>query len=97
MGTIGEAVRRRRSDLRTGLMGRALDIGLIVVVAGFLVLLTTRVIDHGPRYFLQILAFSVANGGIYAPIALGSTMGYGIIELINFAPGDVFCFGTVLS
>src|SRR5213593_301821 len=97
MGTIGEAVRRRRSDLRTGLMGRALDIGLIVVVAGFLILLTTRVIDHGPSYFLQILAFAIANGGIYALIALGYTMVYGIIELINFAHGDVFAFGTFLS
>src|SRR5256712_8628063 len=97
MGTIGEAGRRRRIDLRTGLMGRALDIGLIVVVAGFLILLTTRVIDHGPSYFLQILAFAIANGGIYALIALGYTMVYGIIELINFAHGDVFAFGTFLS
>jgi len=78
-------------------MGRALDIGLIVVVAGFLILLTTRVIDHGPSYFLQILAFAIANGGIYALIALGYTMVYGIIELINFAHGDVFAFGTFLS
>src|SRR5438093_4786493 len=97
MGMIGEAVRRRRSDLRTGLMGRALDIGLVVVVAGFLLLLATRVIDHGPSYFLQILAFAIANGGIYALIALGYTMVYGIIELINFAHGDVFAFGTFLS
>src|SRR3989475_7636428 len=97
MGTIGEAVRRRRSDLRTGLMGRALDIGLIVVVAGFLILLTTRVIDHGPSFFLQILTFAVANGGIYALLALGYTMVYGIIELINFAHGDVFAFGAFLS
>jgi branched-chain amino acid transport system permease protein len=29
-------------------------------------------------------------GGIYALIALGYTMVYGIIELINFAHGDVF-------
>jgi len=97
MGTIGEAVSRRRSALRAGIMGRALDIGLVLVVAGFLILLGTRVIDHGPSYFLQILAFAIANGGIYALIALGYTMVYGIIELINFAHGDVFAFGTFLS
>ena len=97
MGTIGEAVRRRRSALRSGLTGRVLDIGLVVVVAGFLILLATRVAEHGPSFFLQILTFAVANGGIYALIALGYTMVYGIIELINFAHGDVFAFGAFLS
>src|SRR6188508_295837 len=36
-------------------------------------------------------------GAIYALIALGYTMVYGIIELINFAHGDVFMVGTFLS
>src|SRR5262245_30559744 len=36
-------------------------------------------------------------GGIYALIALGYTMVYGIIELINFAHGDVFTVGAFLS
>src|SRR5438094_5438662 len=97
MGTIGEAVRRRRSALRSGLTGRFLDLGLIVVVAAFLILLATRVLEHGPSFFLQILTFAIANGGIYALIALGYTMVYGIIELINFAHGDVFAFGAFLS
>src|SRR5712691_10220055 len=97
MGTIGEAVRRRRRVLRSGIAGRVLDLGLVVIVAGFLLLLGTRVMDQGLSYFLQILAFAVANGGIYALIALGYTMVYGIIELINFAHGDVFAFGTFLS
>ena len=63
MGTIGEAVRRRRSALRSGLTGRFLDLGLIVVVAAFLILLATRVLEHGPSFFLQILTFAIANGG----------------------------------
>ena len=33
-------------------------------------------------------------GGIYALIALGYTMVYGIIELINFAHGDIFMVGA---
>jgi branched-chain amino acid transport system permease protein len=97
VGTIGEAVKRRRSDLRAGLAGRILDFGLIAIVAAFLILLGIRVVDHGGSFFLQILTFAVANGGIYALIALGYTMVYGIIELINFAHGDVFAFGAFLS
>ncbi len=97
MGTIGEAVRRRRSGLRAGLSGRILDFGLIAIVAAFLILLGIKVVDHGGSFLLQILTFAVANGGIYALIALGYTMVYGIIELINFAHGDVFAFGAFLS
>ncbi len=97
MGTVGEAIKRRRGGLRSGLTGRILDIGLYVVVIGFLFLLATRITEHGHDYFLQILFFALANGAIYALIALGYTMVYGIIELINFAHGDVFAFGAFLS
>jgi branched-chain amino acid transport system permease protein len=44
--------------------------------------------------FLQILIIGVTTGAIYALIALGYTMVYGIIELINFAHGDIFMIGT---
>jgi len=97
VGVIGEAIRRRRSDLRSGLTGRALDIGLLFLIAGFLLVLLSRVMEHGPSYFVQILFFALANGAIYALIALGYTMVYGIIELINFAHGDVFAFGAFAS
>ena len=97
MGIIGEAVRQRRSLLRSGVTGAALNAGLVVLVALFGILLLQRIFDHGLSFFLQILAFALANGGIYALIALGYTMVYGIIELINFAHGDVFAFGTFLS
>ena len=46
---------------------------------------------------LQILLIGLANGSIIALIALGYTLVYGIIELINFAHGDVFMIGTMLS
>jgi branched-chain amino acid transport system permease protein len=36
-------------------------------------------------------------GGIYALVALGYTMVYGIIELINFAHGDIFMVGAFVS
>ena len=47
--------------------------------------------------FLQQLINGISLGGIYALIALGYTMVYGIIELINFAHGDVYTLGTFFS
>ncbi|HLX39790.1 MAG TPA: branched-chain amino acid ABC transporter permease [Ktedonobacteraceae bacterium] len=47
--------------------------------------------------FLQELIVGLTTGAIYALIALGYTMVYGIIELINFAHGDIFMIGTFVS
>src|SRR5437763_1262679 len=44
--------------------------------------------------FLQNLLNGIAVGAIYALIALGYTMVYGILKLINFAHGDVFMLGS---
>jgi branched-chain amino acid transport system permease protein len=46
---------------------------------------------------LQQTANALSVGAIYALIALGYTLVYGIIELINFAHGDVFTMGAMLS
>lgn len=48
-------------------------------------------------FILQELVNGLTLGAIYALIALGYTMVYGIIELINFAHGDVFMIGTFIS
>jgi len=45
-------------------------------------------------YFLQQLINGLQLGFVYALIALGYTMVYGIVRLINFAHGDVFMVGT---
>jgi branched-chain amino acid transport system permease protein len=47
----------------------------------------------GTEIFLQQLIIGLSNGMIIALIALGYTMVYGIIELINFAHGDLFMLG----
>src|SRR3954464_3545074 len=44
--------------------------------------------------FLQQLINGFAQGGIYALIALGYTMVYGVLRFINFAHGDVFMLGA---
>jgi branched-chain amino acid transport system permease protein len=46
---------------------------------------------------LDILISGLVLGSLYAIVALGYTMVYGIIELINFAHGDVFTFGAFIS
>ena len=51
----------------------------------------------GPTLFLQVLTIGLSNGALYALIALGYTMVYGIIELINFAHGDLFMLGSVVG
>ncbi len=45
----------------------------------------------------QQLVNGLSLGGIYALVALGYTMVYGIVELINFAHGDVYTLGTFFS
>jgi branched-chain amino acid transport system permease protein len=47
--------------------------------------------------FLQQFITGLSNGMIIALIALGYTMVYGIVELINFAHGDLFMLGTFLA
>ncbi len=44
-------------------------------------------------YFIKLLLSGTAKGSIYALIALGYTMVYGIVQLINFAHGEVYMLG----
>ena len=44
--------------------------------------------------FLQQLINGISLGSIYALIALGYTMIYGILKLINFAHGDIYMLGA---
>jgi len=48
-------------------------------------------------YFLQQLINGVTLGAIYGLIAIGYTMVYGIIGMINFAHGDVFMIGAFIA
>src|SRR5206468_1246500 len=51
----------------------------------------------GPSYFVTIAFIGLTNGALYALVALGYTLVYGILELINFAHGDVFMLGGLFS
>ncbi|MGL4820568.1 MAG: ABC transporter permease subunit, partial [Bacilli bacterium] len=45
----------------------------------------------------QVLIDGLALGAVYAIVALGYTMVYGILELINFAHGEIFMSGAFIG
>src|SRR6202008_2000613 len=49
------------------------------------------------EYFVQQLINGIPFGSIYGLIAIGYTMVYGIIGMINFAHGDIFMVGAFLA
>ena len=48
-------------------------------------------------YIFKQLLNGLAAGSIYALVAVGYNMVYGILELINFAHGDIYMFGTFIA
>jgi branched-chain amino acid transport system permease protein len=66
-------------------------------VAGFDLFRIVSEIAHKPETALQQLIIGIANGSIVAIIALGYTLVYGIVELVNFAHGDVYMLGVFMS
>ncbi len=87
-------------------LGRQRDWSQVIVRAiGFVLL---ALIIYGSiatlregRYTLQqwidFVIFGLAQGGVYALIALGYTMVYGVLRLINFAHSEVFMFGALAT
>ena len=49
------------------------------------------------EYFIQQLVNGITLGSIYGLIAIGYTMVYGIIGMINFAHGDIFMIGAFVA
>ncbi|MBV8064228.1 MAG: branched-chain amino acid ABC transporter permease [Actinobacteria bacterium] len=64
---------------------------------GVFVLVLALNFAKSPSYFVTISFIGLTNGSLYALVALGYTLVYGILELINFAHGDVFMLGSLLS
>jgi branched-chain amino acid transport system permease protein len=96
----------RRSPARRFLKIAGLAVGAIVAYQLILFFLLTQSWLVGTSALPPERAFTLATqqtanalsiGAIYALIALGYTMVYGIIELINFAHGDVFMIGAFVS
>src|SRR5215204_4993397 len=50
-----------------------------------------------PKEFIQVGLIGLTNGLIYGLVALGYTLVYGILQLINFAHGDVFALSGLVA
>ena len=87
------ALQRTRS-IANGRLGSLL---LLLALCVVLFVVGQRVLSGGLSFFIQILVFGLANGAIYGLVALGYTMVYGIIELINFAHGDLVTLGAFIG
>src|SRR5690242_3746965 len=79
--------------LQSRVVGQAIGFGLI---AALLVWLAIN-LEKTPALFLKAFLIGITNGAVYALVALGYTLVYGILELINFAHGDVFMLGGMFS
>jgi branched-chain amino acid transport system permease protein len=73
-------------------------VGLLggLVVLGALALLLKN-LTVSPSGFFEITLIGLTTGCVYALVALGYTLVYGILELINFAHGDVFMLGGMFT
>ncbi len=69
-------------------------IGLALVAVLVAWLITNAVKDTAN--FFEVFLIGLSNGALYALVALGYTLVYGILELINFAHGDVFMIGGMI-
>ena len=52
---------------------------------------------QNPSLFLNVFFIGLTNGAVYALVALGYTLVYGILLLINFAHGDVFALSGLVA
>src|ERR687895_1463573 len=68
----------------------------VAIIAALLVLLFIQAIKD-PGQFVSQLLVGITNGAIIALIALGYTLVYGIVELINFAHGDNVMIGSFVG
>src|SRR5215204_557110 len=68
----------------------------VAIVAALVVLLLFQAVKD-PGQFVSQLLIGITNGAILALIALGYTLVYGIVELINFAHGDNVMIGSFVG
>jgi branched-chain amino acid transport system permease protein len=96
MTTVEASKSRSRAlidGVRSSSWGSRLAVALIVVLV---VMLAVQAVQE-PAQFGSQLVIGITNGAIIALVALGYTLVYGIIELINFAHGDNFMIGSFVG
>ena len=87
-----------RLPLRKILM-TILTVAIFVVVGGGIFKTLTLPADErlGWEFWANLFVIGLALGAVYALIALGYSLVYGILRMINFAHGEVFMFGAFAS
>jgi branched-chain amino acid transport system permease protein len=83
------ALRNRKGPSLLSLFGLLL-IGLLIAWLAYDLV-------HSPTNFFNILLIGITTGSVYALVALGYTLVYGILQLINFAHGDVFALSGLFA
>jgi branched-chain amino acid transport system permease protein len=83
----------RRPGSRLAWIGQAF-LGILSLIT---VVILAKNLIRDPKLFIQIILSGLQLGFVYALIALGYTMVYGIVKLINFAHGDIFMVGAFVS
>ena len=78
---------------RRAIIERSFGFAILAMLIFWLVLNLLK----APSQFAAVTLIGLSNGILYALIALGYTLVYGIIELINFAHGDLFMLGGLFS
>jgi branched-chain amino acid transport system permease protein len=95
--TTGELAKTRSGDLIQNIRSSSWQSWIAVaIIAILLVALLVQAVQDPAQFFAQ-LVIGITNGAIIALIALGYTLVYGIIELINFAHGDNFMIGSFVG
>jgi branched-chain amino acid transport system permease protein len=90
---MANAVTTSLDRLRRSGFVALLSYALLAIVAVWLV---GNFLD-GPAEFLNVALIGLTNGAIYGLVALGYTLVYGILQLINFAHGDVFALSGLVA
>lgn len=88
-----EAALRRRD----GMILNRISQGVFALLGLLVLYVLVRALLQNPSLFVSQVLNGLQLGFIYALIALGYTMIYGIVKLINFAHGEVFMIGSFTS
>jgi branched-chain amino acid transport system permease protein len=90
MGTTATSVLR---TMRSPKVVNGLGLGFVVVIVLWLGVNLVK----DPTYFANIGLDGLTRGAVYGVVALGYTLVYGILQLINFAHGDVFALSGLVA
>jgi branched-chain amino acid transport system permease protein len=82
------------ADLRQRLLNLG---GLAVAILAWMLYAVYFSPTQGWTFFLQLTVNGIILGSVYALIALGYSMVYGILKLLNFAHGDVYMIGAFIG